>query len=115
MPCPHGVNIPGCFAAYNQSFIYGRVQGMWSYVTSNVTANSKELGGVRLCKKCGVCEKKWSQNLPLIKELENVGARLEPWWFRGPLDFFGGIFKLVMRRDKRKKKELTTNSANGAN
>jgi predicted aldo/keto reductase-like oxidoreductase len=103
MPCPAGVNIPGCFAAYNQSFLYGLVQGMWSYVTSNVRADSKELGGAGLCRKCGACEKKCSQRLPIIESLAQVRKRLEPWWFRVPLDIAGAIFKRLQRRDKRKK------------
>jgi predicted aldo/keto reductase-like oxidoreductase len=96
-PCPQGVNIPGCFAAYNQSYTYGLVQGLWSYVTSNVAAGSKSLGGVWQCKKCGLCEKKCSQRLPIMKFLQDVKKRLDPWWFRGILNFFGQLFLLLKR------------------
>jgi predicted aldo/keto reductase-like oxidoreductase len=97
MPCPHGVNIPACFAAYNQSYTYGLFQGFWAYVTSNVGAGSKSLGGVWQCKQCGACEKKCSQKLPIMQLLQQVKKRLDPWWFRGPINFVGRIFLFVKR------------------
>ncbi|GMO26290.1 MAG: aldo/keto reductase [Termitinemataceae bacterium] len=96
MPCPKGVNIPSCIATYNMSYTIGRLHGIQHYIFSNVVKDSKELAGASVCVKCGQCEKKCSQNLPVIKILEDVKKRLEPWWIRGPLDFFGGIFKKSM-------------------
>jgi predicted aldo/keto reductase-like oxidoreductase len=96
-PCPHGVNIPGCFAAYNQSYTYGLRQGFWAYVTSNVAAGSKQLGGVWQCKKCGACEKKCSQSLPIMELLQKVKKRLDPWWFRGALNLVGQVFLFLKR------------------
>jgi predicted aldo/keto reductase-like oxidoreductase len=34
MPCPQGVNIPGCFSTYNTSYAIGWVEGMKQFVTS---------------------------------------------------------------------------------
>ena len=43
MPCPQGINIPGCFAAYNASFAYGRWTGLYQYFTAGAvrTASPK--------------------------------------------------------------------------
>jgi predicted aldo/keto reductase-like oxidoreductase len=81
MPCPKGVNIPGCFSAYNASFSLGFVAGMQQFVTSTaVTSDRSSSPG--LCVKCGICEGHCPQHLPVIKHLEEVRKRLEPLWFR---------------------------------
>ncbi|MDR0553455.1 MAG: aldo/keto reductase [Treponema sp.] len=81
MPCPRGVNIPGCFAAYNTSFSMGFVQGMQQYITSTAPT-SERTSGVRLCVKCGKCESHCPQRLPIIKNLQMVGKRMEPFYIR---------------------------------
>ncbi|AEF84990.1 aldo/keto reductase [Treponema primitia ZAS-2] len=93
MPCPQQVNIPACFAAYNISYTMGRLTGIQNYIFSNVLVDSKEFGGAGLCIKCGACEKKCSQNIPIIKTLQAVRKRLEPPWVKWPMLFFGGLFK----------------------
>jgi predicted aldo/keto reductase-like oxidoreductase len=81
MPCPHGVNIPGCFAGYNTSFSIGFIAGMQQFVTSTNAASYKT-SGPSLCVKCGACEKHCPQHLPIIENLELVRKKMEPWWFR---------------------------------
>jgi predicted aldo/keto reductase-like oxidoreductase len=84
MPCPRRVNIPGCFAAYNNSFSLGWIEGMKQFVTS-VGATSVEPRGPGLCVKCGNCEAHCPQHLPIIRSLEAVRRRMEPLWIRGGL------------------------------
>ena len=81
MPCPRGVNIPGCFAGYNTSFSIGFIAGMQQFVTSTNAASYKTFSP-SLCVKCGACEKHCPQHLPIIKDLELVRKKMEPWWFR---------------------------------
>jgi predicted aldo/keto reductase-like oxidoreductase len=81
MPCPQGVNIPGCFAAYNLSFVIGFVSGMTQYVTSTVANNSSNNYRASQCIQCGKCEKLCPQNIAITSELENVKKRMEPFWF----------------------------------
>ena len=35
MPCPQGINIPGCFSAYNASFAHGWFTGLSQYFTAS--------------------------------------------------------------------------------
>ncbi|MDR1785345.1 MAG: aldo/keto reductase, partial [Spirochaetaceae bacterium] len=76
MPCPRGVNIPGCFAAYNTSFVQNFVLGMQQYVTSTAAAG-KNPQGPRLCVECGVCEQHCPQHLPIRQYLKHVAGRME--------------------------------------
>jgi predicted aldo/keto reductase-like oxidoreductase len=101
MPCPKGVNIPGCFSAYNTIYSMGYVEGMKQFVTST-GLTSQRSSSPSLCVKCGKCESHCPQHLPIMKHLEQVKRRMEPFWLRGigacARAFFG---------TKRKKKEST--------
>jgi predicted aldo/keto reductase-like oxidoreductase len=77
MPCPKGVNIPGCFAAYNTSFSQGFTVGMQQFFTSTA-AMSKSPAGPRLCVECGKCESHCPQHLPIRRVLKHAAGRLEP-------------------------------------
>ena len=81
MPCPRGVNIPGCFAAYNASFAIGYRAGMQQFVTSTALTSERS-SGPGLCVKCGKCETHCPQQLPIIESLGTVRRRMEPWWLR---------------------------------
>ncbi|GHV93771.1 aldo/keto reductase [Spirochaetia bacterium] len=81
MPCPKGVNIPGCFAAYNTSFSIGFVAGMQQFVTSTGLMSERS-GSPSLCVKCGKCESHCPQHLPIIKSLGMVQWRMEPFWLK---------------------------------
>jgi predicted aldo/keto reductase-like oxidoreductase len=81
MPCPKGVNIPGCFASYNASFSIGYVAGMHQFVTSTGLSADKR-AGPGLCTACGTCESHCPQGLAVRKNLSLVRKRMEPLWFR---------------------------------
>ncbi|MCL2068251.1 MAG: aldo/keto reductase [Treponema sp.] len=98
MPCPRGVNIPGCFAAYNASYSMGYPAGMQQFIFSTGFISERS-GSPHLCVNCGKCEKHCPQNLPIMKELGNVRRRMEPFWFR----FVGVIARAVMGRSRKKK------------
>ncbi|MDR0503968.1 MAG: aldo/keto reductase [Treponema sp.] len=81
MPCPKGVNIPGCFSSYNTMHSLGFVAGMQQFITS--TGLTSETGsGPGLCVKCGKCESHCPQKIPIMKELATVRRRMEPWWIK---------------------------------
>jgi predicted aldo/keto reductase-like oxidoreductase len=82
MPCPHGVNIPGCFAAYNTRHAVGIVAGYQQYITSTGVNRPEKNYSSKRCVKCGACEKKCPQHIEIIKSLELVAKRMEPFWFR---------------------------------
>ncbi len=75
MPCPAGVDIPGCFSAYNTRYTDSWYQGMKAYLMctslkTNPTNASK-------CIKCGKCEKHCPQNISIRKELQQVKKTME--------------------------------------
>ncbi|GHU60018.1 hypothetical protein FACS189444_6470 [Spirochaetia bacterium] len=100
MPCPRGVNIPGCFAAYNTSFSMGFVQGMQQFATS-ITPTSEKTGTPAHCIKCGKCEQHCPQHLPIIKNLELVHTRMEPPLYR----FAIAVARAFLGKNKAQKQE----------
>ncbi|MDR2752581.1 MAG: aldo/keto reductase [Clostridiales bacterium] len=92
MPCPKNVNIPGCFAAYNTSYVMGFVTGIQQYATStNIISDRKSTAG--LCVECGKCESHCPQKLQIRQELKKVERRLEPWPVKAAL----AVAKRVMK------------------
>lgn len=64
MPCPCGVNIPGCFEAYNE---YIKLENKFAlkWTLDNELKNK----GPQQCIKCGACMKKCPQHLQIPDEL----------------------------------------------
>jgi predicted aldo/keto reductase-like oxidoreductase len=81
MPCPGGVNIPGCFAAYNTSFAMGWITGMQQYITSTAAVSAKPSGAGN-CSACGACESRCPQKLAVAAGLKRVRRRMEPLFVR---------------------------------
>ena len=82
MPCPQGVDIPNCFAAYNASYTFGFISGIMLYVTSTGLNHPEKNHSGRKCVKCGACEQKCPQQIEITKALASVNRRMEPFWFR---------------------------------
>jgi predicted aldo/keto reductase-like oxidoreductase len=76
MPCPKGINIPGCFAAYNSSFAQNFAVGMQQFFTSTALMSKKPYSP-RLCIECGKCESHCPQHLPIRRALKQVSGRME--------------------------------------
>ena len=81
MPCPQTVNIPGCFAAYNTSYAMGFFSGIVLYLTGTGANRPEMQQRPKFCIKCGACEKQCPQHIEIIKQLEAVRRRMEPFWF----------------------------------
>lgn len=79
MPCPHGVDIPGCFAAYNDKYLLNTKDNRWKYMQT-LGVMSKKPSYASLCTECGKCERHCPQNISIRKELKQVKKELE-----GPL------------------------------
>jgi predicted aldo/keto reductase-like oxidoreductase len=77
MPCPHNVNIPGCFLAYNVSYTVGMYAGVQQYMTSTGVNNPQINYAAGNCKKCGECEKHCPQHIQIIKSLKKTAKRME--------------------------------------
>lgn len=75
MPCPHGVDIPTCFAAYNTRYTDSFYMGMKAYfMCTTLRTNTTNAGK---CKECGKCEKHCPQSIAIRQELKQVKKHME--------------------------------------
>ncbi|MCL2806753.1 MAG: aldo/keto reductase [Coriobacteriia bacterium] len=88
MPCPQGINIPSCFAAYNARYVTGYISAMTLFVTSAVTSAPGKKNVPSACVECGACEKLCPQNIPIIAELKAAKRVLEPFFLDAALWFY---------------------------
>lgn len=79
MPCPSGVNIPGCFSAYNDKYLLNQKGSRFKYMQTLGTL-SKQPAYASLCKECGKCEKHCPQHIEIRRQLKAVRKEME-----GPL------------------------------
>lgn len=87
MPCPRGINIPGCFSAYNASFAHGWFTGVQQYFTASaIRTSAPKL--VSNCVYCGACTRHCPQGIDIPARLQDVGRRLIP----GPV---GAVLKAM--------------------
>ena len=89
MPCPHGVNIPGSFAAYNASYAHSWFTGMQQYFTASAV-RTDEPRLVSNCVRCGACTRHCPQHIDIPARLDDVRRRLQP----GPVNL---ALKLMAR------------------
>ncbi|MCL2197922.1 MAG: aldo/keto reductase [Defluviitaleaceae bacterium] len=76
-PCPKDINIPHLFGLMNNHRIYELTEH--SVASYNNVIRGKEWtksASPTDCTKCGVCEEKCPQKLPIIKQLEETHATL---------------------------------------
>jgi predicted aldo/keto reductase-like oxidoreductase len=93
MPCPHGVNIPQCFAQYNSKAMFGGIVPLASYVMYT-DGFGEAPSKASVCKECGVCESKCPQSLPIMKLLKDVANAMENPFFRVLIRF---VRKIMFR------------------
>ncbi len=85
MPCPKGVNIPGCFAAYNASYAHGWFTGISQYMTASaIRTGSPKLASA--CVSCGACARKCPQHIDIPARLVDARRRLTPGSIGAVLD-----------------------------
>lgn len=81
MPCPHGVNIPGCFSSYNDKYLLDDKLYRWKYMQT-LGALSAKPAFASQCKECGKCELHCPQNIEIRKELKTVSKEMEGILFK---------------------------------
>jgi predicted aldo/keto reductase-like oxidoreductase len=77
MPCPYGVDIPYCLSAWNSQAMFGGVSAKFMYNFGLRAVGDKPAAIASMCRKCGVCETKCPQHLPIIKSLEETAKTME--------------------------------------
>jgi uncharacterized protein len=96
MPCPHGVEIPNCFDAYNNLGMFGDKFGSQLLYIMRAGASSKEGGFASRCQECGECEEACPQHLPIRELLKDVVRE-----FEGPsFEAIQKMMKTVLVGDK---------------
>lgn len=85
MPCPAGVNIPGCFSSYNDKYLLNEKHVRW-YYAQTLGAMSVKPAYASMCIECGKCESHCPQNIAIREELKTVSKEME-----------GVLFKPVIR------------------
>lgn len=73
MPCPAGVNIPGCFEVWNTYHMYQN----YNVVKWEWENEVGEKAQAKNCIKCGKCEKQCPQKLSIRSDLEKVQRDLD--------------------------------------
>ncbi len=93
MPCPHGVNIPGCFELYNNFHMFNdRTNARMFYLATGGGLLSDEPSLASQCQECGDCEKVCPQDIPIMDLLKEVAAEFEGVKFRFILKIAKAIF-----------------------
>jgi len=94
MPCPAGVNIPACFAYYNDIYIYGVKSPRNSYLGMLGGMDGGTPAYASLCRQCGHCEKHCPQGLPIRKHLKEAAREMERFYFKPAVYLARGYYNL---------------------
>ncbi|HMK47041.1 MAG TPA: aldo/keto reductase [Methanocella sp.] len=76
MPCPAGVDIPGCFAAYNTPSPVMPPRMAYMMTIGGKTEGTKSALASQ-CKDCGKCEQLCPQHLPIRRDLRMISKEYE--------------------------------------
>ncbi len=76
MPCPHGVNIPGCFSNYNDKYLLNEKSSRFTYYQTLGGFSSKPAFASQ-CVECGLCETHCPQKIEIRKQLKIVSREME--------------------------------------
>ena len=78
MPCPSGVNIPGCFEIYNTGIMFEetqqRTQFVYAFQNGGVRGNSTYASQ---CVECGECTEHCPQHIDIPEKLKEVAEYCE--------------------------------------
>ena len=80
LPCPEGVDIPGCLGALNNKHALRDKRANLVYMFFNSGATGGKPSVASLCTECGTCLPKCPQSVPIPDVLKIVAAE-----FEGPL------------------------------
>jgi predicted aldo/keto reductase-like oxidoreductase len=76
MPCPNGVNIPGCFNIYN--YFHSTNPDSEDKARRDYKEKVSDSSDASHCVECGLCEGACPQHLPIIETLKIISNELKP-------------------------------------
>ena len=91
MPCPFGVDIPGCFRCYNDQAVNGWARSFRDYLMTTTFRAEKSYAS--LCHECGRCEKLCPQGIPIREKLKETARHMEHPVFKVTELASRGMFK----------------------
>jgi len=77
MPCPFGVDIPGCFAGYNAHALFPNDREVKFQYVGRHGGLMGEKSCASLCRQCGKCAKACPQALPIPALMKDVAKEME--------------------------------------
>ncbi|QHQ61409.1 aldo/keto reductase [Anaerocolumna sedimenticola] len=92
MPCPAGVDIPGCFSCYNDKYLLNDKSMRWKYMQTLGAMSVKPANASR-CKECGKCETHCPQHIAIRSQLKTVSKEMEGFFYKPMV----GIVRKVMK------------------
>lgn len=82
MPCPYGVDIPACFAAYNEKDrIKSAFRAQFGYI-QNTGALSVRPANASVCQGCRRCEEHCPQRIVISERMKEVASAMEGPFFK---------------------------------
>jgi|LSQX01.1.fsa_nt_gb predicted aldo/keto reductase-like oxidoreductase len=97
MPCPFGVDIPGCFSIYNEKYLVNGSGGFFNYYRT-LGVFSVRPGFASMCTECGRCESHCPQSIEIRKELKLVRRTFERPISRSVIRLMRGFLRIEKRR-----------------
>ncbi|MFA7695190.1 MAG: aldo/keto reductase [Methanoregula sp.] len=77
MPCPAGVDIPGCFALYNAHYLFPKDRSTKFHYIGRHGGLIGDVSYAGLCRQCGKCAKACTQHLPIPQLMKDVKSDME--------------------------------------
>lgn len=87
MPCPFGVNIPGCFSAYNDKYLLEGNSNRFKYYQA-LGFLSKQPAYASICRECGRCESHCPQGIKIRSELKAVSRKMEGFFLKNGVKLY---------------------------
>lgn len=99
MPCPFGVDIPGCFSIYNEKYLMPAKHERMIYLRA-LGIFSVKPGFASQCTGCGRCESHCPQGIAIREELKNVRRTFEGPLFRPVMAITRKVLKIRKPKGK---------------
>ena len=93
LPCPAGVDIPGCLGALNNKYALADKRAGFVYMVFLSGALGGKPAVASLCTECGTCLPRCPQSVPIPDVLKEVAAEFEGPLFPIKKWLFGRLFR----------------------
>ncbi|MCX6687604.1 MAG: aldo/keto reductase, partial [Methanoregula sp.] len=93
MPCPAGVDIPGCFALYNTHHLFPRDRTAKFVYLGRHGGILGAVSYAGLCRECGKCEKICPQHLKIPSLMKQVSREMEGHGLGVKVRLAKGVFR----------------------